>query len=279
MKNKTNYLTLLAAVSILAPLASAQVAGTVATTAQTAATASQNAAAMSAQQAAAASSHAATASAASATAAATGAQISAAHSPATTGVTSTAAAATTAAGASIPTTKGTVNAGVANSATVPGNKPTDESSDVSTSAKLKANGTAAAPGLSADGNAHESASASLNGAATAAQIRNATKESREQIFAHVDTSIETTKRSLAQLRQSSRELNKEAREQFKTASEDVRVREKALRQSLKAARHATPDEAAAAQAKLAADYEGYATAVAMTESALHGSVSTTAGGK
>ena len=270
MKTKLHYLSALTTAALLAPLASAQVAGPVGNAAQTAANHSN--AAANAQHAASASSRAANASASAA--ASKGAQISAAHSPAVTGATSTAAAATTAAGASIPATKGTLNARVASSteASVP-RHPHDRVKG-SAAADVKVHGTARAPGLSAEGNPGGNISASLNSQAAAARIRNATRESREEVFAGIETSVEASKRSLAQLRLEGREVRKEARAQFKAANEEVRAREKALRASLKDARRAAPDKAAAAQARLAADYEGYATAVAMTESTVNGSIST-----
>ena len=192
-----------------------------------------------------------------------------AHRPATAGASDKAVAATRAAGAAIPTTKGTVNAGLASSPTPPDHRPVRDAGK-SAEAHVKGHGTTRAPGLAPDGNPGGKISASLNSQATAAHLRNATKDNREKVLADVDANLDASRKSVAALREQGRQLKKEAREQFKSAAEEVRVREKALRESLKAARKATGDQIPAAQARLAADYEGYATAVAVTESVVTG---------
>ena len=256
MKTKLPALALtLTALSVYSPATFAQPAGG-------ASGAAQNAAAAANQNANAAS-HAANA---AATNAATNAQASAAHNPAATGATARAAAATTASGATIPTTKGTVNAGVANSASVPGNRPTDATTTVN------GNGRASAPGLRVDGDTQ--LSASLNGQTTVAHIRNATSATREESFKEIETGIAAAKRSLAGMRSANNAPDKAGRAQLKAAAEEVRTLEKNLRQSLQDARHATGNEVAAAQNKLAADYEAYLAAVARNEAAVDASVTT-----
>ncbi|MEO6006298.1 MAG: hypothetical protein ABIZ04_23865 [Opitutus sp.] len=254
MKTKIPTLALtLVALTVHTPSAFAQAAGA-------ASGAAQNAAAAANQNANAAS-HAANAAAANASA---GAQASVAHSPAATGATSRAAAATTAAGATIPTTKGTVNAGVANSATVPGNRANDPTMTVN------GNGRGSAAGAGVDSDAQ--LSASLNSQATAAHIRNATTANREESFKEVETGIASAKRSLAGMRSANNAPDKAGRVQLKAAAEEVRSLEKTLRQSLSDARHATGNDVAAAQAKLAADYEAYLAAVARNQASVSGSV-------
>jgi hypothetical protein len=205
---------------------------------------------------------------ASSAAHANAAAASSAHRPAATGASDNAVAATRAADVAIPTTKGTVKAGLANSPTPPNHRP-ERDTGKSAEAHAKGHGTARAPGLAPDGNPGGKISASLHSQATAAHLRNATRDNRDKVLAEVDTNLEASRRSVAALREQGRQLKKEAREQFKAAAEEVRVREKALRESLKAARKATGDQIPAAQARLAADYEGYATAVAVTESVVN----------
>ena len=253
MKTLPRSLSFFFVAILLTPFASAQTRGSGAGHAAASALARSTAAA-NAQHTAAASSKAA-----SATAAAAGRRASAVHRPAATGATSKAVAATTAAGAQIPTTKGTVNAGIANSTTPPGHQFTPE------------------PGVPTTGIPGGNISASLNSKATAAHIRNATRDNRDQVLADVDSSVKSSSRLLAELRQQAHVLRKDAREDFKSAAEEVRLREKALRESLQVARKAPDQQSAAAQSRLAANYEGYAAAVARTESVVHGSTSTSVG--
>lgn len=209
------------------------------------------------------------AAASNAAASAQGAAMAAAHSPAVTGVTSTGAAATTAAGASIPTTHGTVNAGMANSATTTANASHGNGADASTQAGL--NGTSHAPGL--NGSASGQVSVSLNTTETTTQIRNSTFETRDTVITQVDSTLKTTHVAMAQLRQRGSQLSGDARAQFKSAYEQLRLREQALRESLRNARQASASTYADAQAKLASDYDAYAQAVAAAEAA--GAVSAT----
>jgi hypothetical protein len=266
MKTKTPALLITVSL-LLASRTFAQNAGSASSVAQNAAAnASQNANAAS---------RAASVSAANAV----GAQTAAAHSPATTGVTSNAAAATTAAGASIPTTKGTLNAGLANSITVPGNRDNPRATDATVDVSATARGTATAPGLSAEGNPGGKIAASLNAPATTEHIRSATKVSRDDVFHQIDSDIAASKQSLAHLRSTLSDSDKANRDRVSGAEIELRIREKELRQSLNNARHASAENADAAQAKLADAYKAYASAVAQTEAAMDASASAVVGVK
>ena len=114
-------------------------------------------------------------------------------------------------------------------------------------------------------------SASFRGQGTAAHLKNATTATRESAFSEVEADLAASKRALAGLQKASSGLTKDARNLYKAAVDDVRVHEKTLRQSLKDARRATGEDASAAQAKLAADYDAYVAAVAKAEAAAQAS--------
>lgn len=70
---------------------------------------------------------------------------------------------------------------------------------------------------------------------------------------------------MVQLRRIARQLPHEDRSQFDSAYAQVRAREVALRASILAASTASPEQAAEAQARVAADYEAYARAVTVAD--------------
>jgi hypothetical protein len=135
-------------------------------------------------------------------------------------------------------------------------------------------GTLETPLASAQGKPAASIASSLTERITAAQIRDATPESRGRVLSDVGSSIEASQRALARLRQQRRDLGREARDQFNETTREVRAREKDLHDNLKAARRATTEQSTAAQARLAASFESYAQAVAESEGLMNASHST-----
>lgn len=151
-----------------------------------------------------------------------------------------------------------------------------------------ANATTAAQSATASAAHSPAATASLDGVAqlaahanraqTVAQIRSASAEARDAVFAQVDSSLKASHRALVELRREGRDLSRDARVKFVAAYDQAREREHAVRASLRAARRAVAEKSAAAQAKLADDYSAYADALANVGTAFNGSGSAIASG-
>lgn len=92
-------------------------------------------------------------------------------------------------------------------------------------------------------------------------LRDAEFARLKAVLSQLRATLDTNARSVVQLRRIVRKLPREDRSQFDNAYAQVRVREVALRNSIIAASTASPEQAAAAQAQVAADYEAYARAV------------------
>lgn len=106
----------------------------------------------------------------------------------------------------------------------------------------------------------------LKAAQTTAQIRGATGQNRDAIYAGVEASVATSSHALAELRRNSDRLRADARVKLTAAVNEARACEMELRQSLTAAREATAENASNANETLAANYQNYADSVARVES-------------
>ena len=102
----------------------------------------------------------------------------------------------------------------------------------------------------------------------AIEIRNADYSRLQAILAQTQARIDIASRSVAHMRYIVQQEKPEPidRRPFDDAFQQVRICEVALRNSIVAASKASPEEAAAAQAQVAANYEAYARAVTVAES-------------
>jgi hypothetical protein len=83
----------------------------------------------------------------------------------------------------------------------------------------------------------------------------------------VRTDLDTSSRSVVQLRQIAKKLPQPDRSQFDSAYAEVRMWEVELRKSILEASQASSETAPAAQAKVASDYEAYARALTVADAA------------
>jgi hypothetical protein len=187
------------------------------------------------------------------TAAATAGAESAARAQAATGAASSAA-----------------NAATHHSAGVQAGRPLQDGAAVSAGGDVSAAVDARSRNVSTSNATQVGVSASLNSAETLSQVRAATRDTRDHVFTEVNARIEAGARKLNELRQTGRRLEGAARDKFDAAWNDVRAKEKAAKASLKEARKAKDETWAEAQAKLASDYEAYATAAAEAEAMAQG---------
>ncbi len=100
---------------------------------------------------------------------------------------------------------------------------------------------------------------------TSKELRDADYARLKAVLAQLRASLDYNTRSMNQLHRVVRKLPREDRSQFDSAYAQVRAREVALRNSIIAASTATPENAAAAQAQVAADYEAYARAITVAD--------------
>ena len=269
MKKPTSYgVGLITLVSVLTPFASAQVnAAAQATMTHPVPPTAPNAAAISAQQAATASQRAADANSTvvAQSAAGNAAQsASVAQSPVNSGAT----ALTTATAVTSPRTDATLTSGTAEAQA---NRPLVDEAQVEAHPGIATKSSAHVAEQSMNTGVESPIAADLNTAEITADIRNVSATTREALFRQIDLKIDTSTAALRAVRRNSVELRGEAHAAANESFKAVRFREQALRRSLKEARRASPDTAAAAQTKLAGDYQAYADAVVAAASTAHGS--------
>lgn len=169
-------------------------------------------------------------------------------------------------------TSGVVDSSLAGSAVIQGDVKTDNKNR-NAAANATANGqlNALATGAEASG-----VVTVLNPGEMAREIRGTSETSRDMLTAKVNAKIETGDRVLSDINRQARELRGDARTQFKAAADNVRDTEKALKRTLNDARKATNETWSEVQARLAADYEAYAAAVARAHAAATVTGATTA---
>lgn len=102
---------------------------------------------------------------------------------------------------------------------------------------------------------------------TVRSIREASPSSRDALYGQVNSRLENTGRIVSDLELKGRELKGDSRIYFKSVTEDLRDKEKALKRSLNAVRRASNDNWSDVQARLASDYEAYASSVARAQAA------------
>jgi hypothetical protein len=100
---------------------------------------------------------------------------------------------------------------------------------------------------------------------TPRDIRDTEYARLKAVLSQLKLGLDTSARSIAQLRHVVRKEEPKGHGQFDSAYVQVRACEVALRKSILAASEASPETAAAAQAQVAADYEAYARAVTVAE--------------
>jgi hypothetical protein len=97
------------------------------------------------------------------------------------------------------------------------------------------------------------------------EVRNTEFARLKAVMSQLKLGLDTSSRSVMQLRHIVRKEQPQGHGQFDSAYVQVRACEVALRRSILAASQAAPEDAAAAQAQVAADYEAYARAVTVAE--------------
>ncbi len=120
-------------------------------------------------------------------------------------------------------------------------------------------------GISVATLAASGASASLNTAETVHTIQAGAMAQREQLLDELHARVEASAKAMGSVRKSGAKLDGDAKAEFKAADADVKAKEKALKKSMKAAEKASADAWTDSRAKLAADYDAYASAVAKAE--------------
>jgi hypothetical protein len=161
-------------------------------------------------------------------------------------------------------TAGVVDSNLAGSAVIQGDVKANENQNRNAAANATANGqlNALATGAEASGVINV-----LNPGDIAREIRSTSDTSRDVLYAKVNAKLDTGERVLSDINRQARELRGDARTQYKAAADNVRDAEKALKRSLNDARKATNDNWSEVQARLASDYEAYASAVARAHAA------------
>ncbi len=107
-------------------------------------------------------------------------------------------------------------------------------------------------------------STTLNTPNTIRDIQSTSFEARKPLLNEVSNRIDAGQKLASSLERDPRAIDAEVRTSFNSALEDVKVKEKMLKRSLKEARKASNADAwSVAQITLAADYEAYATSVAL----------------
>jgi hypothetical protein len=133
-------------------------------------------------------------------------------------------------------------------------------------AGLDANGNAIAQtqGSGAQASGAAVVSTALSPSDTIRHIQSTAFDARKSLLNEVSDRIDAGRKLVSSLKRDPRALNADVRTEFKSALNDVGVKEKILKRSLKEARNASNADAwSEAQGPLAADYEAYATAVAV----------------
>jgi hypothetical protein len=161
-------------------------------------------------------------------------------------------------------TAGVVDSSLAGSAVIQGDVKTNENLNRSAAANANANGqlNALATGAESSGVINV-----LSPGDIAREIRSTSETSRDVLHAKVNAKLDTGERVLSDINRQARELRGDARTQYKAAADNVRDAEKALKRSLNDARKATNENWSEVQARLASDYEAYASAIARAHAA------------
>jgi hypothetical protein len=106
---------------------------------------------------------------------------------------------------------------------------------------------------------------SLETMPTPRDIRDTEFARLKAMLSQVKLGLDTSSRSVTQLRRVMKKETPHEPGQFDSAYVQVRACEVALRKSILAASMASPEEASAAQAQVASDYEAYARSVTVAE--------------
>lgn len=164
-----------------------------------------------------------------------------------------------------------VNSSLAGSAAVQGDIPSSDVNRRSMEARANAGADIQSQtpinGLATGNNLSTSATSVLSPGETVRDIRSANQSSRDALYSQVNGRLENAGRLVSDLDHRANELRGDAKTQFKAAAADIRDKERALKRSLNDVRKASNDNWSDAQARLAADYEAYATAIARAQAA------------
>jgi len=164
------------------------------------------------------------------------------------------------------TTSDAVNSSLAGSAATQGDVSM-RNGTMSSNANTNASANGQINGLATGAELSGNAGAALSPAETVRDIRAASQSSRDTVVSQVNTRIENTGRVISDLNRQARNLSGDAKTQFKAAMDDLHDKERSLRHSVNDVRKASNDNWSDAQARLASDYEAYATAVARAQAA------------